>query len=240
VTDLERALVSLGVDLDVPDAPDVAPAVLARLRRERRPRPRVRPALVVALALLAVLAAALAIPEARSTLLRVLHLGAERIERVDELPDVRPRSDLELVLGEPVSLAEARRRSGFELRELDDTPSRVYLGDRGTVWFLYGTPDRVKLLLAQTSRLRLDTELVLKKLVGPETSIEQVDVDGWPGFFVHGEPHLVLLLDENGDVVEDSARLARNVLLWQRDGITYRIEGDFDEEVALALARGLH
>lgn len=238
MTELERALVALGRDLDVPRAPDVAPAVLARLERWARPRPRWRIALAVAVALLAALGAALAIPDARSALLRILHLGAARIERVEELPEIRLQQDLELVLGERVTLAEARRRSGFALRELDDPPSRVYLGDRGTVWFLYGTPDRVKLLVAQTRRLQLEPGL-LKKLVAVNTQVAWITMDGSQGLFISGEPHLVLLLDEYGQVVEESARLARDVLLWERDGVTYRLEGDFDEEQALRLARSL-
>jgi len=238
VTELERALVTLGRDLDVPQTPDVAPAVLARLERrpQRRP-PRLR--VVVALAVLAALTATLAIPEARSALLRILHIGAERIELVDELPEVAVQHDLEFVLGERVTLEEARRRAGFALRELDEPPDRVYLGDRGTVWFLYGTPERVRLLVAQTSQLRLDAPLVLKKLAGPQTQVVEVEVDGSAGFFLDGEPHLVLLLDENGQVVEESARLSRNVLVWDGGGVTYRLEGDFDRDEALRFARSL-
>ena len=238
MTELERALVTLGRDLDVPQTPDVAPAVLARLERgpQRRP-PRLR--VVVALAVLAALTATLAIPEARSALLRILHIGAERIELVDELPEVAVQHDLEFVLGERVTLEEARRRAGFALRELDEPPDRVYLGDRGTVWFLYGTPERVRLLVAQTSQLRLDAPLVLKKLAGPQTQVVEVEVDGSAGFFLDGEPHLVLLLDENGQVVEESARLSRNVLVWDGGGVTYRLEGDFDRDEALRFARSL-
>ena len=237
--ELERALVALGRDVEVPAAPDLPPAVLARLEPRPTPRPRRRWAVVVAFAVLAALAATLAIPDARSALLRILHIGAERIELVDELPEVTLQHDLEFVLGERVTPEEARRRAAFDLRELDEPPDRVYLGDRGTVWFLYGTPERVRLLIAQTSRLRLGTDLIFKKLVGSQTRIEPVEVDGSPGFFLDGEPHLVLLLDESGQVVEESARLARNVLVWESGGVTYRLEGDFGKEKALRLARSL-
>jgi len=239
VIELERALVALGRDVEVPAAPDLTPAVLARLEPRPTPRPRRRWAVVVAFAVLAALAATLAIPDARSALLRILHIGAERIELVDELPEVTLQHDLEFVLGERVTPEEARRRAAFDLRELDEPPDRVYLGDRGTVWFLYGTPERVRLLIAQTSRLRLGTDLIFKKLVGSQTRIEPVEVDGSPGFFLDGEPHLVLLLDESGQVVEESARLARNVLVWESGGVTYRLEGDFGKEKALRLARSL-
>ena len=41
-------------------------------------------------------------------------------------------------------------------------------------------------------------------------------VGGGEGAFLSGDPHFLLLLDELGNPVEDSARLAANVLLWER------------------------
>jgi hypothetical protein len=218
--------------------------VLASIRpRQRSWVPPRRLALVFALVLVALLAATLAIPDARSALLRILHIGGERIEFVDDLPSVPPASpglDLNAVLGERMSLQEVRGRAGFDLRELEETPDRVYLGDRGTVWFLYGTPERVRLLVAQTPLVFVDDALILKKLAGRDTTVEQVVLaDGSRGFFLSGEPHLVLLLDEAGNVVEETARLAQNVLVWSSGGNAYRLEGDFDRENALRLADAL-
>ena len=86
---------------------------------------------------------------------------------MDTLPEVTVQDDLELTLGEEVALEEARRASSFRLRELDEPPDRVFLGDRETVWFLYGSPDRPRLLVAQ-SPLRLpDDEILLKKVASP-------------------------------------------------------------------------
>jgi hypothetical protein len=244
VNELERALTALGRALAVPEAPDLLPAVLAGIEPTpaQRPQPR-RWVLAVAVVVLAVLAATLAIPDARSALFRVLHIGGERIEFVDDLPAVSPAPtglDLDVVLGRSVTLEEARRRAGFDLRELDEAaPDRVYLGERGTVWFLFGTPERVRLLVAQTPLLFVDETLFLKKLAGPGTQIEQVAVDGSTGFFLVGEPHLLLLLDANGQVVEESARLAKNVLVWESGGVAYRLEGDFGKDNALRLADSL-
>jgi hypothetical protein len=50
----------------------------------------------------------------------------------------------------------------------------------------------------------------------------------------------VLLVDERGRVVEESARLAQDVLVWARGGVSYRLEGDLAREEALELARSLH
>jgi hypothetical protein len=241
MNELERALVGLGRELAVPDAPDLAPAVLAAL--EPRPEPRRLPvrrrwALAVAVAVLAVLGATLAIPDARSAFFRVLSIGGERIEIVEELPEVEVVQDLQLTLGERVSLDEAKERSDFELRELAGEPDRVYLGQRGTVWFLYGTPTDVRLLVAQT-RLSVDGPGLAKKVSSRETQVETVTVNGAPGVFLSGEPHFLFLIDENGFSVEESARLAENVLLWDEGDVAYRLEGSFDRERALELAGDL-
>ncbi|HXG76340.1 MAG TPA: hypothetical protein VNJ53_07200 [Gaiellaceae bacterium] len=238
MSELERALVALGRELDVPEPPDLAPRVLAGLGARPGPRLRSRPALVVALVLAAALAATLAIPEARSALLRVLRIGGERIELVDELPEVPLGHDLELALGERVSPAAARRRAGFPLRELEDEPDRAYLGPRGTIWFLYGTPERPRLLLAQTPRLALEPEYV-KKLVSGRTDVRAASVRGAGALFLSGAPHVFLLVDERGRVVRESARLARDVLVWEEEGVTYRLEGELGLEEALRLAESL-
>ncbi len=246
MNDLERSLVALGRELDVPDVPDVVPAVLARLERpSRRLRfpeaapPRRRVALAIALVLLAGLAATLAVPEARSALFRVLHIGGERIELVDELPAVDGGLD-ESSLGEPVTIDEARRRYGSALRELDEPPDRVYLlGERPTVWFVYGPPGRVHLLVSQSPGLMVDRGLIAKKLVDRETQLEETMVESSPAFFLSGSPHAVLLLDEQGNVLEDTIRLAGNVLFWQDDDTAFRLEGDFTMNEAVELGESL-
>jgi hypothetical protein len=241
VTDLEHALVALGHELAVPDAPDLAPRVLAALEPPARPA-RMRLAVVLVAVLVAVLLAALAIPDARSALARFFHIGAARIEVVDELPAVEPQPpelDLEPALGERVSLAEARRRAGYDLRELDEEPDRVYLGPRNSVWFLYGRPDAVRLLVAQTPKLSIDEPFIFKKLAAVGTNVEAVSVRGRRAYFLSGEPHEVILVDEYHLPVQETLRLARNTLLWEEDGRTLRLEGDFSREEALAIAESL-
>ena len=243
MSELERALVELGRQVAVPVAPDVVHVVLAQIEPRRTGRSRRRRwVLVAAAAALAVLTSTLVIPDARSALLRFLHIGGARIEIVDELPEVAPDPvglDLELTLGRRVSLAKVLRMAGFDVRTLDVAADRVYLGSRGTVWLLYGTPQRVRLLVAQTPGLEVEEVFLFKKLASSGTRVEEVSVDGERGFFLSGSLHVVLLVDERGAVVEESARLARNVLLWDADGIAYRLEGDFGRDEALELARAL-
>ena len=62
---------------------------------------------------------------------------------------------------------------------------------------------------------------------------------GRPAFFLSGAEHEVLLLDENGFVIQESARLAQDVLVWEEDGRTLRLEGDFSLDEAVAIANRL-
>lgn len=236
MTEFEQRLVALGRVLDVPEAPDLAPRVLARI--EPRASAWGRRPLVLALAALALAAllATLAIPDARSALLRFLQIGGARIELVDELPEVAGPPELELALGKRVSLGEARRDAGFDLLELEEKPDAVFVGDRGTVWFLYGTPDAVRLLLSQTPDVRIDEPFVLKKLASAGTRVEGASVRGAPAYFLSGEPHVVMLLDEVGTEIPESLRLARDVLVWEEKGRTVRLEGDVTLDEALEMA----
>jgi hypothetical protein len=239
VSEIEQALIALGRELDLPAPRDLAPLVLERLRPQPRRRRRRSWAVAVAVGVLAALAATFAIPQARSAFLRVLHLGSERIQLVDELPPVTPAVDLESALGLRVSLADARKMARPALLELDDPPDRVYVDASGTVWSLYGTPDRVRLLVAQSSELTLDRPVAVEKLVGPGTHVEDVSVDGSPGLFLTGAPHVVILVDRLGNPMAETARLARDVLVWSTGRVTYRLEGDFNRAEAVKIARSL-
>jgi hypothetical protein len=237
VRELELELVALGRELETPEPPDLAAAVRARIAApRRRARPVRRVALAFALLALALTAATLAIPDARSALFRALHIGGARIELVDRLPEVPAGATLEPALGELVPLEEARRSAGFDLRELEEAPDRVYVGDRGTVWFLYGSPERPRLLVAQTPGHGVDEPLLLKKLAEAGTAVERVLVGDSSGVFLSGAPHFLFLIDAFGEPVEDSARLARDVLLWDAGGVAFRLEGDFTRAEALELA----
>ena len=83
MTELETRLRELGRDLALPGEPNLSAAVVSRLQRPAARSWR-RPLLgAVALAVLA-LAIALAVPPARSAILRFFHLGAVSIERAQE------------------------------------------------------------------------------------------------------------------------------------------------------------
>jgi len=241
--ELERQLRELGNALEVPAAPDLVAVVRARIGEERAPRLQVRRSLVLAIAALGLaLAAAMAVPQARTAILEFLHISGASVERVPTLPSASVSS---LDLGEPVSLEEAREAVSFEIAEPElpglGRPDSIYV-DRATpggqVFFLWGTDAGPQVLL---SEFRGDvTGELIGKQAGPGTTIEPVSVRGGaPGFWVAGANHVVYYLDPDGEIREETIRLSRNALLWERNDLTLRIEGDFGKDLALELARAV-
>jgi len=241
--ELERQLRELGNALELPAAPELVAVVRARIGAEREPRLRLRRSLVLAIAALGLaLAAAMAVPQARTAILEFLHIRGASVERVPALP---PVSDAGLDLGEPVSVEEARRAVSFEFAEPElpglGRPDSIYLDQAttgGQVFFLWGTEARPQALLSEF-RGDLNPEL-MRKEAGPETTIEPVSVQGGaPGFWVAGANHVVYYLGPDGEIQEQTIRLARNALLWERNDLMLRIEGDFERDHALELARAV-
>ena len=245
MSELERELTVLGRALEFPATPDLVPAVRRRVA-EQRPR-RVpalsRRTLAVALAALAVaIGIALAVPPARSAILRILGVGGVRIERVDRLPEVAVARRLDL--GDEVSLDQARRVAGFRILvpTVDgfDEPDAIYVSDAvpgGLVSFLYGSETRPRALLTE-----FETEPGLpyiRKSAPRGTRIEAVTVDGGRGYWLEGEPHEFVFINRNGQTQPGTLRLATNTLVWQRDGLTLRLEGKLTKSEALGIARSL-
>jgi hypothetical protein len=232
--ELEQRLLRLGTALDLPPAPDVVPAVIARLQ-ERRPRSRrpLRP-LAVALATALLLAgAAMALPATRHAILRVLGLRGVSIERVPRLPSLPAGAGTGLGLGERIPLARARFAADFTAL-VPATPAAAYLGHDvpgGRISVLTGS-----VLIIE---FRGTATPFVFKLIGGGTRVERVRVHGGPGVYVSGAPHEVLFQDSTGQVRADRVRLAGNVLIWQQGPLTVRIEGTHTLAKALAFARAL-
>ena len=104
MTELERALVQLGRELDIPAEPDLRSRVRERIERRAALSARPRPGAAL---LLVALGIALAVPDARSAILRFFHIGSVTIERVDTLPPARERP-LTAGLGPALSLHDGR------------------------------------------------------------------------------------------------------------------------------------
>jgi hypothetical protein len=238
--ELEHALRRLGEQVEFPPTPDLATGVRRRLE-DLPPRRRwlSRRALAIALAILVVaVGTAFAVPSARSEILEWLGIKGVDIVRVDELPAVAPPADLGL--GERVTLAEARARVPYEVvvphaKGLGD-PDGVYVARHGRsyqVSFLWGTPDRVRLLVSEFEGFAM-----IEKMAGPGTDTERVVVRGEPGVWFDGAKH-VFLYQDGGEPVEETMRLVGRALVWQRGPLTLRLEGEVSKEDALEIAHSV-
>jgi hypothetical protein len=242
MNELERRLRDLGRSVEFPTTPDLAAAVDARLAA--LPRPRRRPAvraLAIALAALVLgVGTALAVPESREAILEWLGLRGATIERVVALPDVPDQPNL--ALGDPVSLEEARRLVAFDVvvPPLLGAPARVHVDQAapgGRVSLVYQGDDETIDALVTEFQGSVSPELIGKLLSGG-TAAEEVEVAGEPGVWIAGEPHVFFYRDANGDIREDTLRLAGNTLLWQRGGVLLRLESGLTKAEALRVARG--
>lgn len=230
-------------EVEFPATPDLAGAVSRRLQKPARAlRPmRLRRSLAIAFASLLLLAAgaAAAVPDLRNPVLEWLGLRSVRVERVPATPDLPRRAPgSDLGLGDRMPLAAALK----EIRFKPVIPSG--LGDP-TAYVSYVVPGRALSLVYRGGNLLL-TQLrgglpqeYLRKFVGPGVPIDRVEVNGSRGIWIGGESHGLVYEDANGQVRNDSARLAGPTLLWRRGDLLLRLEGAGSRAEALRLARML-
>ena len=116
--------------------------------------------------------------------------------------------------------------------DLLSDPDAVYA--RGeVVTLLYGSPDRVRLLVTEIGHSVLAPELA-KKIVAATTNTRFADIPGstGPGIWIEGAPHIVVLADA-------PPRLVGNTLVWVQEGRTLRIEGAAELDDALRIAKSM-
>jgi hypothetical protein len=241
MSELERELRGLGDSMAYPATPDLTSRVRQRLA-ERRPwwraLSRRRQGLAITLAVLAVsVAAAMAVPSARTAILRFFHIGAATVERVETLPPAQERP-LTAGLGRRVSLAEGARLAGFRmlLPPLEEPVQSLYARPAMQSTLLRGPDARPVLLMEIRGRQNLD---LAKKFATPQTHIEPVSVNGGFGLWIEGAPHVVMFDDGSRQLKQLTTRLAGDVLIWTRGDLTLRLEGRLTKAQALELARSV-
>jgi hypothetical protein len=251
MSDLERDLQALAVELAYPPTPDLAPGVRARLEiapLRRRPALR-RVAVAVAVALLLLAAGAVAaVPGIRHSVKDWLGLGSVRIERVPKLPALPPSPGRGLSLGRPTTLAAARSQVAFPIVAPARAPDEIYVAGSppgGEVTFVY-RPRRSLPPAPGTNTGMLITEFrgrqpraYIGKSLGPGTTAEQVTLRGGHGVWISGSPHQFAYVDARGRAREQFLRLAGNTLLWRRGSLLLRLEADVSKSTALRVANSL-
>lgn len=236
---LEHELRALAPSIEWPAAPDVRSAVAAQIAEPRmRRRPAGRLGLVLAVAVLALVAATLAVPQARTAIFDWLGIGGARIGHIDELPVLAPVVPLD-ALGAPVTLGEARADAGFAFvapPEGEPAPDEIRVAAGQRVSYVWRDDNGVRAVVTQVPA-GLGEEAVIQKLLPPQTTVEELEIDGHRAVWLEGGPHAVFLAGPDDTFREDRGWLAGNTLLVDRDGVTIRVEGALDRERAVEVVR---
>ena len=206
-------------------------------------------------AVLLATAVLVASPGTREAVARRLGLRGVGVELGGPPPPsvtIRPGERLDLGLGQRVTLEEARRRVGFPVL----VPGAAGFRQPAAVYVNEAVPVGGRVDLVYRARPGLpaspftDVGLLVTEFRGQPTPdfikkvaraglVEEVTVDGQPGYWFSGEPHFFTYLDATGQVRDEQTRLAGNTLIWQRGDLTLRIEGEITRQEALALARSM-
>jgi hypothetical protein len=94
-------------------------------------------------------------------------------------------------------------------------------------------------LIYSQFEMDLEGDETFIKSVSPDSSVRGVEIDGMLGLWIEGAPHVISYEDAAGIRVEEATRLAGNVLMWESDGVTHRLETTVGRQATLSLARSL-
>jgi hypothetical protein len=246
VPDLEQELTDLSAAIAWPPTPRlrIAPPV-----RHRPALPRW--ALAVAAALV-IAAGVLIYTPTREAIADFLNLHTV-VNRVPNTPTPPSRPGQSLGLGKPTTLAEAQRRLTWRIAtpQALGQPDAVYLAlppdgpSGGELTLVYRTSPGIRpsgqtgVSVLVTEARGTVNEQFFGKTVGPDTTIESVEVNGHKGWWISGAPHVFVFTDANGNPYFDTLRLAANTLLLDDGGTVVRIEGDMTKAQALQIASSI-
>jgi hypothetical protein len=232
----EQLLVRAAGAFEYPPTPDLSSAVAARLRAEPKARsewwsaPLPRFAGVSAAALVAVLGVTMIVPASRTALAEFFGLDNVRVEvepAQTALPTI-PLNDL----GRASTLGDGEEQLGFPLLLPEsEHPDTVFLVDDEA-----GPAAAILVYDDEAFELWQSKRLNFIKRVPDATYVHEVDVGGADGYWI--EPGHVAELEGVG-LPPARRGVDRGVLLWQRDGTTYRLEIDASPEEAIAIADSL-
>lgn len=220
---IDRALRGLAAEVVFPPTPPLLPGIERRLGVSAEPgrgRRRWARAFVLAVGLSLMVVATVA---ALAWLLPGL-----RITPVASVP-AAPTNELgaALTLGEPIAVAEAP----FTVEALGP-PEAAYESAAGSVVsVVYRADDGLAEmdgagigLLVQRIEGELDATMVEKLVEEVGARVTPVTIGSADGFWIEGPPHLVRYLAPDGGVRAEMTRLVGDTLVWQHDGILYRME----------------
>jgi hypothetical protein len=252
--ELESRLHNAARSFPYPPTPDIAAAVSQQMRQPARRTLRPRRLALAAAIILAILFALLSVPQVRAAVADILRIGAIIIHLTEPSPTpttvgptttaqvtIIPLSILDLA-GE-TTLEAARKKVNYSLRlptyppDLG-LPDHVYLQQIDgpfvvMAWVDRQNPRKVKLSL---------------HILGPYTNgygekgnpklIAHTRVHGNEAAWLEG-PHLLQYYVEHRVEIDLRRLVTGNVLVWEENGLTYRLETDLSMEEAVKIAESL-
>jgi hypothetical protein len=207
---------------------------------DRRGR-RASRVLVAAAVVVGVLAVLLAVTPTREAIADWFGIGAVRITR----------SDGPLTTGDPTAPTTAARPTV----DIDDLPGLVPFEVRLPDPDRFGDPAALSVdpdvpsglvearyptfTLAQMASTSGGAPVMAKTFASRDTTVTSVTVRGQEGLWLSGDVHEVAEVGPDGEVETDTTRRVGNVLVWEDDGVTYRIEGLDTLDAALSVAASI-
>jgi hypothetical protein len=254
--ELEDDLTALAMQLEWPATPTLrAFPIYVEVSREAGRSGIPRWALAAAAALL-IVAGLLAYTPSRDAIAVWinLHTNIQRLQH-PPTPSPLPSGQLgeNLNLGTRVTLEEARGSTGWKITVPSSLgqPDGVYVKSppagpsKGEVSLVYGQRSNIPIsgqtgvaVLVTEARGKVD-EIYFHKMLGSDSTVEQVSVGGHPGYWISGHPHDFAFADANGNFYSDTLRLATNTLIYDNNGTIVRIEGDLTKAQALQIAASM-
>ncbi len=268
--DLHDRLLAISRSIHFPETPDIATSVRQALSQEPASlRPQApgaatpaswlgRPAALAAAVALLLIAGVVLIPATRETVAGWLGVPGIQIQFTDDDDDLpptvvaTPQPSLGLLLGDPVTLEEARQRVDFAIALPDvpglGMPDEIYLrvsdgGDQ--IVYLYGArpgfpaaaESGIGLLLIQFEAPD-DAFWGVKQVTG-SNDVRVVNINSADALWIGGSHQLLIAPDPDPVSSYLVSRPSANVLLWAADGITYRIESTLSRQDSIALAESV-
>lgn len=264
----ENRILSSARELPYPPTPDIARQVRRRLAEERSNRSvgYRRAAWAAAIVVIILLATILLVPPVRAAVLDFLQIGAVRIFLVEPAPTTTPTlaqstpipvqsgaNSLTMATPSPTPIYVASLLDLQGETTLDQAFDRLLFAPSLPLYPPdLGNPDRVflqdqegqVLFLIWTDPQHLDKVRLSLNIIGPgswvatkgiPTVINQTQVNGQEAFWAEG-PYMMWLTNGTLDV----RRLVDgHVLIWEQDGLTYRLEADLPMEEAVKIAESL-
>ncbi len=249
--DLEQRLHGLAGQVHFPPTPDLAGATRRLLTKSPPQTVAVRwwPRLVVATALLIVIAAtvlALVAP-AREAVARWLDFPGVSLLTGDDEPPVTHPAPVRNGLGEQTSLDSILAAAGFSIESPQaaglSEPDEHYLLEEGeAVVFIYLTDEGLPAITGSDVGLLLmqfrasPDSIWIEKQLGQNTAVDVVRVNEAESLWIEGSHTLVL---NPAGMASPAARPTANVLIWNQNGTTYRIEANLSQSAMIGIAESM-